>query len=574
MTPLSVAEINANIISKIETQIGQTIPLLPVAFVRVLAKAIAGVVVLIYKYTSFIFLQQFVATASSRPTTISGITVTPLIAWGNLVGAGDPVPATAAELTIDVTVINQTGLAVPSGTALVYEPSGVIYLTLSDFLRDAAIKSVNIVAASDQAGGSGLGAIGNLANGSLVSFTSPLADLQQATVVTAPVVTGADGEDLDTVYRQRVIDRFQKRPQGGALADLEIWAEETAGVINAYPYTGNLPGTVEVFAEADPVSSGSPDGFPTQPQLDATLASLKLDLNGRATRLPANMFAFVFSITRRDFSVEVVSLDAPDPIATQADITAGLETLFATFEPFIGGLTVTPRDRITQTEVGAVCQDIAQANNATFSSVILRAANTAPAVFNALVTASSNDATQIGSVVTLADLTLALVPANTIGVRWVNVNVPPSATITSATLTMTSKSVKSAYTVITIRGEANSNAGTFTTGANDITSRVSTLNSVEWVATAWAVDQENTIDITAIVAEIIAIAGWAALNSMVITMTSATGSDREAYSFDDDPTKSPKLTVNFDDPTGPFISQQVVSLAKGEKAKVSSVTFP
>lgn len=574
MTPLSIAEINDAIIAQIESQISQTVPLLPVAFVRVLAKAIAGVVVLIYKYTGFIFLQMFVATASSRATTIGATVVTPLIEWGRLVGAGDPVPAVAAELTVDVAVVNQTGNPIPTGTPLVYTPNGLIYLTTATILRDAATKSVNIVASSDQAGGDGLGAIGNLDIGALVSFANPLADVDRDTTVTALVTSGEDEEDLDTLYRQRVIDRFQKRPQGGALSDLEIWPEEAAGIINAYPYTGDLPGTVEVYCEADPVSSGSPDGFPTQPQLDAAEALIDLDENGYATRRPANMFVFVRSITRRDFTVEIPGLEAPDLPGTKLAITDGLTTLFKTFEPFIGGLSVTPRDRVTATEVGAVAQDIARANNGTFSTLLLRAAPQTQTVFAAFVTVSDNDASETAGVVTLVGTTLAMVAANTIGARFVNVNVPVGAAIVSATLTLTAKTIKTAYSVITIRGEAAPNAAIFTVAANDLTDRTPTINSSTWIPTQWAVDGEYAIDVTAIVAEVIAINGWAALNSLAVLITADAGADREAYSYDDTPGKAPQISITYTAPGSPYTTQSVVTLGRGEKAKVSSVTFP
>lgn len=573
MTPQSIVQINATIISDIETQISQSVPLLPVAFVRVLAKAFGGSLVLLYKYTGFVSLQTFVASASIRPTTINGISLTPLIEWGRLIGVGDPLPATPAELTIEIVVTDQTGDPIPAGTQLVYEPTGVIYLTQTTILRDDATKLVNIVATSDQSGGSGVGAVGNIPVGATVSFTSPLIDLGRDAAVTVVVTTGADAEDLDLVYRQRVVDRFQKRPQGGALADLEGWAEETPGIINAYPYT-DLPGSVAVYCEADVESSGSPDGFPTQPQLDDALESIEVNLNGRATRRPANMFVSTLSITRREFSVEVVSLAAPDLPKTKSDIEDGMAGLFASFEPRIGGLTITPRDRVTQTEVGAVCQDIARSNNATISSVILRAANTAEASFSVLVSDSADDASQTGSTVTIGGSTLALIEANTIGVRWVNINVPNNATVLSATLTMTGQAVKNVYSVVSIRGEADEGADAFAATANNITSRVSTIATVEWIPTAWAVDGTNEIDVTAIIAEIIAVPGWTALSSIVLILASEAGSDREAYSYDDDPSKAPRITINYSDPTGPFVAQEVVTLARGEKAKVTSVTFP
>jgi hypothetical protein len=60
----TIAEINDLIINQIEAQIGQTIPVLPKAFVRILAKVIAGMGIILYKVAGWIFLQLFVSTAS------------------------------------------------------------------------------------------------------------------------------------------------------------------------------------------------------------------------------------------------------------------------------------------------------------------------------------------------------------------------------------------------------------------------------------------------------------------------------------------------------------------------------
>lgn len=573
MTPLKVEDINQQIISEIELNISQTVPLLPMAFVRVLAKAIAGAVVLIYKYTSFIFLQLFVATASSRPTTIAGTTLTPLIEHGNQVGAGEPIGATAAELTIDITVINQTGDPIPAGTGVVYEPTGVLYLTQTTILRDAAVKSVNVLASNDQNDGGGLGTIGNIPVGATVSFTQPLADIERGSIVSAVVTTGANGEDLDTTYRQRVIDRYQKRPQGGALADLEIWGEETPGIINVYPYTG-LPGSVICYVEATEESSGNPDGFPTQAQLDATLASIELDQNGYATRRPANMHVTTVSITRREFTVQVVSLEADDVPATQQAISDALVTLFKSFEPFIGGLTVIPRYRVTNSEVSRAVLDVAEANNATFSSVILRAANTSETTTSQLITAVTDDARQTGPTMFLNDASLVFDGVNLIGMRWDSVNVPLGATIVSASLEITGAAADNVYSELTIRGEADASPATFTTTANDISSRTPTLNTAVWVPDPWVLDETRSVDITAIIAEIIEVPGWGAGNAMALTVSSLAGSDREAFAFDGDPAKAARLTITYSAPSGAFAAQDVVALGEGEKAKlVLPVTF-
>jgi len=239
ITP-TTKDVNDNIIAQLEATLNQTIPLLPKAFLRVLAKTFAGVFIILYKYGGFMFLQMFVQSASSKETTVNGKVFTPLTEWGRLIGAGDPVSATNAQLVIDITVEVQSG-SLPSGTQLVNSNNGVTYLTLGVVVLDAPTVQANIVAAADQAGGGGAGAIGNLDVAAIVSFANPLANVARDAVVASQTVTGANAESSEA-YRQRIIDRFQNRPQGGALADYEQWSEEVAGIINAYPYTSDCPG--------------------------------------------------------------------------------------------------------------------------------------------------------------------------------------------------------------------------------------------------------------------------------------------------------------------------------------------
>ena len=354
-------ELSATIVGQIEAQIGQTVPLLPKAFIRVLAKVLAATFITLYKYVGFIGLQLFVRTASGSPTVINGKTITPLIEWGRLIGIGDPLKATAAELTIDVTVENQTG-NLPSGSQLLGEINGVTYLTIGAVLLNAPVVSVSVRAAADPNGSGGVGEIGNLDPGAVLNFANPLANVARATVVTAQTVTGADAETIDS-YRQRVIDRFQRRPQGGAYADYAIWGEEAAGIANAYPYTGQ-PGEVDVYVE----SATETDGIPTQAQLDAVFNSIELDQTGLASRRPANAFVNVLPISRTGFDVKVVGLQADNLAEVQADITAAAGGYFIQAEPFITGLNVPPRlDRLSDVELLGVVNDIVKAAGGIFT---------------------------------------------------------------------------------------------------------------------------------------------------------------------------------------------------------------
>lgn len=367
LTTPTTKEISDNIIAQLEATLSQTIPLLPKSFMRVLSKALAAVFILLYKYGGFIFLQMFVQTASAKDTTVNGATINPLTFWGRLIGVGDPVAATNAELLIDVTVTNQVG-SLPSGSQLVNSDNGVTYITIGAVLLDAPTVQATIRAVADQAGGGGAGAIGNLDPAAVVSFANPLPNVNRDAVVDSQAATGADGETVE-VYRQRVIDRWQKRLQGGAYSDYEAWAEEVAGILNAYPYTGQ-PGQVDVYTEATVASSGSADGIPTVTQLQAVLDNINTDQNGLASRRNANTFVNSLPIARTGFTVTVAGIAGVGDLGqVQTDITAALTGYFFSVEPFIAGLSVLPRrDQITATRVSATVEDVTTAAGGTFAS--------------------------------------------------------------------------------------------------------------------------------------------------------------------------------------------------------------
>lgn len=368
-TPPTTAEVADNIIAQLEANLNQTIPAFAKSFFRVLAKTMAAVYVILYKYCGFIALQMFIATASNEPTTINGVTVIPLQLLGVQNGTGLPASATSAELLIDVTVENQTG-SLASGSQLINSANGITYLTIGDVLLDAATVQATIRAASDQSGGDGSGSQGNLEPGSIVSFANPLPNVSRNAVVDSQTITGADGETT-AAYRQRVLDTEQKRPQGGAYADYELWGEEPAGIINIYPYTGS-PGEVDVYAEATVESSGDPDGIPTDAQLEEVAESINLDDNGLASRRSANALVNVYPISRIGFVVNVSGLVVDNLGSVQDSITDAVEEYFLDRGPFIDGLTILPRkDRISRSAVSGTVDDIVSASGGIFSGVTM-----------------------------------------------------------------------------------------------------------------------------------------------------------------------------------------------------------
>lgn len=366
MTPTpTTQQLNDQIIADLAGSLNQSVPLLPKAFARVLARVLSAVVVLVYKYADWQLLQLLVAHASYEETTILGKRVRPLEFWGVLIGLGTRPAATRAELAITVTVLTQVG-ALKFGSQLVRSETGVIYEVASAVPLDAATVTARIRPIADQLGGDGSGEIGNLAVGDVLSFSNAPAEIASEAVVASVVELGADAQDVE-VYRGRIIDRFRKKPQGGAYADYQLWGQEVSGVANVYPYAANIPGLIDVYVE----SSTEPDGIPTLEQREAVAAIIDMDIDGLATRRPVNAAVTVRSITRRTFNVLVVGLQ-PDSPELRAEIDGGLDEYFASREPFIEGLSVLPRDdRITQGAVSGIVDGIVNAAGATVNSVTL-----------------------------------------------------------------------------------------------------------------------------------------------------------------------------------------------------------
>lgn len=365
-------EIQEQIISQVEVSVaGSFAGFLPRAFTRFFSKVLAAVFMIAYKYVGWMFLQIFVRTASFSETEVLGEKITPLIEWGRLIGVGDPGAATQAELLLDITVTTQTG-SLPAGTQAVSNKNGITYILLSSVPLDAALKQGTFRAASDIDGGTGGGTIGNLDPGDIVSFVNPLANVERDMSVDSVTTTGADAE-TEAAYRQRVIDRFQKQPQGGSGVDYEIWGTIEGIVKSIFPYTGD-DGFVDVYVEVFP--SIEPDGIPTQDILDDVREAITFD-DGSQTRKPINAFLNTFPILRSGFDVNVIGMVVDDPATVKASITDAVGTYLTDRQPFIEGVTPLPRkDRIQQSNINSIVDSFVTAAGGTFNNVTLFFAGT------------------------------------------------------------------------------------------------------------------------------------------------------------------------------------------------------
>jgi myo-inositol-hexaphosphate 3-phosphohydrolase len=134
----------------------------------------------------------------------------------------------------------------------------------------------------------------------------------------------------------------------------------------------------------------------------------------------------------------------------------------------------------------------------------------------------------------------------TVGLRFVGVEIPPRAIILTAHVQFQVEDATAGDTALEIAGEAVDDAAAFTPNAGNIGSRSRTAAIVEWRPPPWrtigaAAPNQRTPDLGAIVQEIVDRPGWASGNALGVIIA-GTGS-RIAESFDGAPAAAPLLHV-------------------------------
>lgn len=201
-----------------------------------LARALAGASHLLHGHLDWIARQVFPDTAEAehlaRWASVWGVVRKPASAWGGV-----------------VRFTGTNGSTVPSGT-LLQRDDGEEYQTTADATIAGGLADAKVAALE-------VGAGPNVPAGASLSLTSPVPGVQPtATVQAAELSDGADVE-TDDELRERVLERIQAPPHGGAAWDYTAWALEVPGVTRAWAFPLHLgPGTVGVTLATDGALGG------------------------------------------------------------------------------------------------------------------------------------------------------------------------------------------------------------------------------------------------------------------------------------------------------------------------------
>ena len=147
----------------------------------------------------------------------------------------------------------------------------------------------------------------------------------------------------------------------------------------------------------------------------------------------------------------------------------------------------------------------------------------------------------------------AAADAQTVGLRFAQVDVPQGATITSAHIEFSASSFTSDSSLsLQIAGIDRDDVDPFQGNNNELGDAASppTTEVVDWPnVPAWNTEDEvhETPDLTAVVQEITDRTGWCGGNGMAFKFTVSSGTGRRvAKAFDDDPGAAPRLKLVYD----------------------------
>jgi uncharacterized phage protein gp47/JayE len=341
----SITEIKTRIQSDIETAINQTIPALPLSFVKVLSSSIAGVVYLLYQAILWVYKQIFPASAD----------YVNLVLLGAIIGI-TPTEAIQAIILCD---IDGTGAQVDAETLWIGSNNVTYKVTTTTAIVGGTASNVPLLALES-------GDIGNLANGEILDIVSTDLNLEGTALVVSTDTSGADQESRED-FSNRVSLAYRTRNIAGTPGGYALFGLQTPNFIWVGPYANQtLPGTVDVYGRVD----NQTDGIPTSAQLTELENYLTYDPDtGEAIRKPIGDIINTIAISVREFELEIF-INGGNP-SLNAEIETAVKTYITTLEPYIVGVSDTRKNVLTNANVVGVADAIADREGALVTQVII-----------------------------------------------------------------------------------------------------------------------------------------------------------------------------------------------------------
>ena len=306
----TISTIVDRISADISANITGAVTLAQKSVLRTLGRIYAGAVHLLYGFIDNLTDQFFATTAATTFLDQIGSE------FGVIRNA-----ATSAVGTITITGIPpSSGVLIPAGTEL-QNSGGFKYTT------DAAVtliaSSITVAVTASEAG-----VDSNDVAGAVLTFTSPIINVDSTAAVDSDALTGGADIETDDDYRERILSRKRQAPSGGTELDLITWALENSGVTRAW--TDDLfqgAGTIAVYFVRDNDTSIFPDAAEIA-TVRAYIVSHTDPATGQIVGIAVTAEPGLFVFAPTPLTVNMTINIFPNTTAVQNAITTNLEDLF------------------------------------------------------------------------------------------------------------------------------------------------------------------------------------------------------------------------------------------------------
>lgn len=367
----TVQELYNTIIADYSSRTGQTVPLFKRAVVKSFAYALAGVISLLWNFATWQYLQIFLVTCELEA----------LERWGNLVGIKY---RQGSKAILQLTLTNVQLGTIQAGTVWKSLSNGLVYTSLPSKVVTGSTVTLNVECTTS-------GSIGNLLNDEVLHLTNPIIGLPETAMVTDTLSLGTEDEELEN-YRTRVLQRYQRQPQGGSAIDYYNWATEVNGIVDCLPYVLNN-GVVTLYLIANgsglnrtPSGELSPTQFPQWQQgqmleLDgsgqflAVAKAINGSGEGNNDRRPLNTPVELKAPVYTQYKIEINGL-SPFNDELNHSIKQALITELDHKKPHLKALGYTVNQAtINSNQLSAIVQNLISSVDGAFTSFSLKNSN-------------------------------------------------------------------------------------------------------------------------------------------------------------------------------------------------------
>lgn len=268
MTTLpTLLQLYNGIITDLETQYGVNISPVGKSVLRAIAAVQAGKLKLYYLVLGKVQKNIFVDTAD--PEAIGGT----LERFGRVKLNRNPFPAVAGQYVIQVT--GDIGAVIKASTVFKSDDTALnpamLFVLDEEYILVATTDTITVRALT-------LGESSKLNVDDTLTSAAPIAFVDSGALVISESVQPLDGENVESAYRQAIINSYRLEAQGGSATDYRLWSQDAQGVRYVYPYaTSGASSEVNLFVEATEADSIDGHGTPSAGILSAVEAVVEMN---------------------------------------------------------------------------------------------------------------------------------------------------------------------------------------------------------------------------------------------------------------------------------------------------------